>query len=110
MQRATLQLVNGIWLALVLVGVPVATSIHVGHLALSSQPALRAVTLWTLGLGVVGNLALGFFVVKQTKVRSLCWMWALAFAVLFGIEYMTFTGQIRWDWLKRFLSWLQHML
>jgi len=109
-QRAAIQIVNGLWLALVLAGVPVATSIHVGHLTLSSLPALRAVTLWTLGVAAVGNLAAGLFVVKTAKLKSLCWMWALAFALLFSVEYLTFSGQLRFDWLKRFLGWLQHKL
>ena len=110
MQRALIQIVNGIWLALVLIGVPVVTSLHVGHFSLSSQPTLQNVTLWGLGLAVVGNLLVGLFIIKNAKVQPLCWMWALSFAALFGVEYLTFTGQLQFDWLKRFLQWLQQKL
>lgn len=110
MQRAVIQIVNGAWLALVLVGVPVATSMHVGRFSLSSQPSMQNVTLWGLGLAVVGNLVIGLFVIKNAKVQSLCWMWALAFAALFGVEYLTFSGQLQFGWLKRALQWLQQKL
>lgn len=110
MQRALIQIVNGVWLALVLIGVPAATSLHVGRFSLSSQPSLQNVTLWGLGLAVIGNLVAGLFVIKNAKVQALCWMWALAFATLFGVEYLTFTGKLQFDWLKRALQWVQQKL
>ncbi|MBI3191407.1 MAG: hypothetical protein HYZ36_01995, partial [Pedosphaera parvula] len=74
MQRALIQIVNSAWLALVLIGVPMATSLHVGHFSLSSQPSLQNVTLWGLGLAVVGNLVIGLFVIRNAKAQPLCWM------------------------------------
>lgn len=105
-QRALIQIVNSVWLALVLIGVPAATSLHLGRFSLSSQPSLQNVTLWGLGIAVVGNLVTGLFVIKNAKVQTLCWMWALTFAALFGVDYLTFSGQLDFGWLKRALQWL----
>lgn len=110
MQRAAIHIANGVWLALMLAGVPAATSLRVGHISLSSETALRTVMLSALGLAVIGNLAFGLFISKNARVQALCWMWALAFAALFSVEYLTFSGLIRFDWLKSFLRWLQQKL
>lgn len=83
---------------------------RVGHISVSSQPALRMVMLGALSLAAVGNLAAGLILVKNARVQTLCWTWALAFAALFCVEYLTFSGQIQFDWLKRFLRWLQQKI
>jgi hypothetical protein len=107
MLRRFVHLANGLWLALVLIGVPAATSITIGRLQLTSLSSSQMLILTGLSLGAGGNALTALWLGRRDKTGRLCWSWFFGFSLLLGIEYLYFNGHIDFKWLKDLLLWLK---
>jgi hypothetical protein len=61
-------------------------------------------TLWGVGLAIVGNFLGAIFLTKGGKARRLYWSWMAAFTAILVVEYLYFHRHINFDWLKCLLQ------
>jgi hypothetical protein len=105
MQRTLIQLLNGTFLVIVLIGVPAVASIKMGGLQISSRAAWQTLTLY--GLGAAAALNLIALLLARRSNQSLLGTWAAAFGALLLIQILIFRGTIHFLWLKQALLWLK---
>lgn len=108
MQRLLIMVMNGAWLALLLVGVPAVAGLRLWNWELSSVPVAQMLVFGGLALAASGNGFSALFLVKGRKERKLCWEWAGVFVGLLLVQNAYFHGYFNFNWLKRTLVWLQN--
>jgi hypothetical protein len=107
MQRLLIIIMNGAWLALLLIGVPAVAGRRLWNWEISSVPVAQTSMFWGLALAAAGNGFAALFLIKGRKDGKLCWEWAAVFVVLLGAECAFVRGWINFHWLQRALLWLQ---
>ncbi|HVU09075.1 MAG TPA: hypothetical protein VHG89_11080 [Verrucomicrobiae bacterium] len=101
--------VNCALLVIILIGIPAITRAQFGNLQVTSTSKSRQLIFTGLIFAAVVNVLLALFI-KNRKDRVLCWEWAAAFSILTGVEWAMVVGYLHFDWLKRFLLWLQQKI
>ena len=107
MQRLFITVANCVLLAGAIIAVPEVSGVRFWHWQISSISTAQALMLWGLAIAACGNAAAALFLLKGRKERRLCWLWAVVFGVLLGVEYALVRGWLDLHWLQRALLWLQ---
>jgi len=106
-KRFLIKGVNCVLLVIIVIGVPAITRRNFGSLQIASAPKLQLLLFWSFALALAGNIFAAAFLLKSRKERILCWEWAAVFgALLFAYCAFAF-NYFNFDWLKKFLLWLQ---
>jgi len=108
MQRFLINVVNGMLLVLVLVGVPAATRRDIWKLQISWAPTPQTLALWGLGLAALANIVAATMFIKGRKEQALCAKWTFVFAGFWLLEFALFRGWFNFHWLQRALLWVQN--
>ena len=109
MSRVFIIVANCALLILLLIGLPSATREQFGNLQLSSASTNRLLLFCGLGIAAAANILAALFLIKNRKQKILCWEWALVFGGLLLAFYGFTRGWFNFDWLKKFLLWLQKL-
>ena len=107
MRHYAIHTVNILFLIIILIGVPAATSVRLGSLQIGSRPASEIVTLGLIGLAMTINFTGWLFLGAKRKTRQLWFRWSIAFGLLFAFELIFFEGYLDFDWLQSSLLWLK---
>jgi hypothetical protein len=107
MPRVLIWSSNCLLLIIILIGIPAITGTQLGTLEISSVPELQMLTLCGLSVATAGNVVAAWLWARERKTRKLCWLWAVAFAGLFGVELAFIHGYLNFNWLRQTLVWFQ---
>ena len=110
MRHFVIHALNVMCLAIVLIGVPAATSVRLGSLQIGSRPAVELVTLGMITVAFLGNL-LGWLIVSKKRRERHNWIrWSFVHLILLAFQMAHFEGFIGFAWLKESLLWLKSHL
>jgi hypothetical protein len=110
MQRFLIKCVNCALLVIIVIGIPSVTRAAFGNLQISSGSKSQLLLFWGMSLALAGNIFAAAFLIKGRKERVLCWEWAAVFGALLFAYAAFVLGYFNFNWLKRFLLWLQNHL
>ena len=110
MRHYAIHTVNILFLIIVLIGVPSATSVRLGSLQIGSRPASEIVTLGLLALALTINLLGWLLLGPKRKTRQIWSRWATAILMVLVLELIFFEGILSFNWLKTSLLWLKSHL
>ena len=102
--------VNVLFLIIVLIGVPAATSVRLGSLQIGSRPASELVTIALLSFALGTNFLGWLFLGNKRRTRQLWFRWGTAHLMILAVELTFFEGFLDFDWLQRSLLWLKSHL
>ena len=107
MQRFLIKCVNCALLIVIVIGIPAAATARFWKLQIGFAPTLQMLLFWSLALALAGNIFAAAVLLKSRKDRIHCWEWAAVFGVLLFACAAFALGYLNFDWLKKFLLWLQ---
>jgi hypothetical protein len=94
---------NAALLVILMIGVPAVTGFTLGSLRISSYPWLQRLLLAGLGVGVAGNLLMGWWC-RPRRQRKAYRGWALLHAAILAMAILTYSGWMDFDWLRELLQ------
>ena len=110
MRRVLIIIANCVLLVFLLIGLPAATRNQVGDVQFSHASTNRLLAFWMLGIAVTANVLGALFLLKDRKLKILCWEWAAVFGALLLAFYGFTHGYFNFQWLRHALEWLQNHL
>ena len=96
-----IDILNWLWLGLVLVGLPQAASKSVLGIHLSSSDRNHQLLLGALAVGLLTNGLSGLFIAKKKPTRRRFFKWTAAFMALLTLAGLEAAGLIGFDWLRK---------
>lgn len=103
MRRRAIHFLHIACLAIILIGVPAATSVRFGFLRIGSRPATEAAILAAFAAVVLLNGFGHFVLAANSKEKTLWRNWGFCVAGLFVFHWAFFEGFFDFDWLREML-------
>ncbi len=110
MQRLLINTVNCALLILILIGVPAATHEQFWNWQISKSATTQNVMFGGLVLAIILNVLGAILFIPGPKAKESCAKWAFIFGGFLFLEYAYVHDWINFNWLKKFLLWLQNHL
>ena len=103
MRRRVIHLFHVACLAIILIGVPAATSVRFGSLRIGSRSATEAVVLVAFAAVVLMDGFGRFVLASNPKEKTLWRNWGFCAAGLLAFHWALFEGFFHFDWLREML-------